>query len=62
MAAKQLVPVLKGIITIKSCSHKSLTKIPTKEEISNFCKTQKARFREKFDFRLFIVTLTWIVK
>ena len=55
-AVKKLVPVLNRVITRKFSLHKFLTKIPTKEERLNIRKT-KNRFREKFDFRGFTVTL-----
>ena len=50
------MPVLKGVITIKFSFCKIFTKIPTKEERSDFRKTLKPRFPENFDFTGFIVT------
>ena len=43
-AAKNLMPILKGAITIKSILYKILTKISTKEENLNFRKRYKTRF------------------
>ena len=53
------MPVLKGIITIEYFLYKILSKIPTKEEKLDFCKTLKTIFFfMKFDIRGFIKTLT----
>ena len=55
--AKNLVPVLKGVISRKFYFDEILTTIQTQEKRLNFQKNIVTRFRENFDFRGFIVML-----
>ena len=49
--AKFLVPVLEGVIQIKSYFYDILKEIQTKKERYYFLKKYGTRFRESFDFR-----------